>query len=109
MGATGLTLTGNERKQPQPRNFSAFNMRTTPELKGTISWISADQTQDEHTGKSYYTVRIAVSDGEIARLCNLKIIPGMPVEAFIQTESRSMFSYLIKPLSDQVMRTFRES
>jgi HlyD family secretion protein len=50
-----------------------------------------------------------LSDAELARLRGLKVIPGMPVEAFIQTESRTVLSYLLKPLRDQVMRTFRES
>jgi len=94
--------------QPVILRFSAFNARTTPELNGTISWISADQTHDEHSDKSYYIVRIAASDAEIARLHGLKVIPGMPVEAFIQTGARSVLSYLVKPLTDQVMRTFRE-
>jgi HlyD family secretion protein len=89
--------------------FSAFNLQTTPEINGTINWIAADQTEDQRTGMSYYTVRLAVSDAEAARLHGLKIIPGMPVEAFIKTESRTMLSYLLKPLTDQVMRTFRES
>jgi membrane fusion protein, type I secretion system len=89
--------------------FSAFNLRTTPELNGTVSWIAADQTEDQRTGAAYYTVRIAVPEAEAARLRDLKIIPGMPVEAFIQTESRTMLSYLLKPLRDQVVRTFRES
>jgi len=89
--------------------FSAFNQRTTPELNGTVSWISAELTQDQHTGTSYYTAHIAVSDAEMARFRGLKIIPGMPVEVFIQTESRTVLSYLLKPLKDQVMRTFRES
>jgi HlyD family secretion protein len=89
--------------------FSAFNQRTTPQLNGTISWISAELTQDQHTGASYYTAHIVVPDAEIARLGGLKVIPGMPVEAFIQTESRTVLSYLLKPLRDQVMRTFRES
>ena len=95
--------------QPALLRFSAFNLRTTPELNGTISWIAADQTEDKRTGTAYYTVRIAVPDAEVARLHGLKIIPGMPVEAFIQTESRTMLSYLLKPLMDQVTRTFRES
>jgi len=89
--------------------FSAFNLRTTPELNGNVSWIAADQTEDQRTGNAYYTVRIAVPQAEVARLHDLKVIPGMPVEAFIQTESRTMFSYLIKPLADQLKRTFRES
>lgn len=89
--------------------FSAFNQRTTPQINGTIGWISAEITQDQHTGTSYYTVRIALPEAEIDRLQGLKILPGMPVEAFIQTESRTVISYLLKPLTDQVMRAFRES
>jgi HlyD family secretion protein len=74
-----------------------------------VSWVSADITEDEKTGASYYTVRIAVSDAELARLKGLKVVPGMPVEAFIQTDTRTALSYFLKPLTDQVMRTFRES
>ena len=96
-------------EQPALLRFSAFNLRTTPELNGSVTWIAADQTEDQRTGSSYYTVRIGVPDAEVARLHGLKIIPGMPVEAFIQTQSRTMLSYLVKPLMDQVMRTFRES
>ena len=46
-------------EQPALLRFSAFNLRTTPELNGTVSWIAADQTEDQRTGASYYTVRIA--------------------------------------------------
>ena len=88
--------------------FSAFNQRTTPELNGTVTRISADVTQDQKSGASFYTVRIAVSEDEIARLEGNKLIAGMPVEAFIQTGERNVISYLVKPLSDQVMRAFRE-
>ena len=35
---------------------------------------------------SYYTVRIAVSPDEMARLGELKLVPGMPVEVFVQTD-----------------------
>jgi HlyD family secretion protein len=94
--------------QPVVLRFSTFNQRTTPQLNGTINWISPDLTQDQHSNASYYTVRIRVSDAEIARLRGLKIIPGMPVEAFIQTGSRTVLSYLVKPLTDQIMRSFRE-
>jgi HlyD family secretion protein len=94
--------------QPVVLRFSAFNQRTTPQLNGTINWISPDLIQDQHTNASYYTVRIRVSDAEIARLKGLKIIPGMPVETFIQTGERTVLSYLVKPLTDQIMRSFRE-
>jgi HlyD family secretion protein len=88
--------------------FSTFNLRTTPEINGTVTRISADTTTDQRTGQNYYTTRIAMTKKEIARLGDVKLIPGMPVEAFVQTGERSVMSYLMKPLQDQFMRAFRE-
>lgn len=88
--------------------FSAFNQRTTPELNGIVSRVSPDTTTDQRTGQAYYTIRISMSPEEVARLGEVKIIPGMPVEAFVQTGERTMLSYLAKPLHDQLMRAFRE-
>jgi HlyD family secretion protein len=88
--------------------FSAFNLRTTPELNGTVTRIAADTTTDQRTGQSYYLVRISMTADEIRRLGDVKLTPGMPVEAFIQTGQRTMVSYLVKPLRDQLMRAFRE-
>jgi HlyD family secretion protein len=89
--------------------LSAFNQRTTPELNGLVTRVSADVTTDQRTGQSYYTIRVSMPPAEVARLgAENKIIPGMPVEAFVQTGDRTMMSYLMKPLSDQFMRSFRE-
>jgi HlyD family secretion protein len=89
--------------------FSAFNQRTTPELNGAVTRVSADVTTDQRTGQSYYTIRVSLPPSEVARLGdNNKLIPGMPVEAFVQTGDRTMLSYLLKPLNDQLMRSFRE-
>ena len=88
--------------------FSAFNMRTTPELNGSVSSIAPDQTEDQRTGVPFYAVRIAISDAEVKKLQGLKLIPGMPVEVFLQTGSRTTLSYLLKPLMDQITRAFRE-
>ncbi len=88
--------------------LSAFNQRTTPELNGLVTRVSPDVTTDQRTGQSYYTIRVSMPPAEIARLGDVKLIPGMPVEAFVQTGDRTMMSYLVKPLSDQLMRAFRE-
>jgi HlyD family secretion protein len=88
--------------------FTAFNVRTTPEIEGTVARISADTSTDQRTGQSYYTVRIAMAADQVERLGDVKLLPGMPVEAFVQTGDRTMFSYLIKPLHDQFVRAFRE-
>jgi HlyD family secretion protein len=75
----------------------------------TVARIAADTTNDQRTGQSYYVVRISMTAEEIDRLRDsVKLTPGMPVEAFIQTGERTMLSYLVKPLHDQLMRSFRE-
>src|SRR6266480_3748605 len=88
--------------------FSAFNQRSTPEIAGVLTRISADITADQRTGQSFYVIRVAMSPEEVARLGEVKLLPGMPVEAFVQTGERTVLSYLMKPLRDQFMRTFRE-
>lgn len=88
--------------------FATFNQRITPEINGTVARISADVLLDQRTGASSYLVRIALSAEETARLGDVRLVPGMPVEVFLQTGNRSVMSYLVKPLQDQIMRAFRE-
>jgi HlyD family secretion protein len=94
--------------QPASLRFSAFNQRTTPEIQGAISRISADVTSDQRTGQNFYTARVSITPEELARLGNIKLLPGMPAEIFAKTYDRSVLSYFIKPLSDHVVRAFRE-
>ncbi len=88
--------------------FSAFDTRTTPEIDGEVTRVSADTSTDQRTGMSYYTIRIGLPPEELKKLGELKLLPGMPVEAFVQTGERTVISYLMKPLYDQFMRAFRE-
>jgi HlyD family secretion protein len=70
--------------------------------------VSPDTSADPKTGATFYTVRIAIPAEELGRLNGLKLVPGMPVESFIQTEERTVLSYLTKPLTDQALKAFRE-
>ncbi|MBM6596404.1 HlyD family type I secretion periplasmic adaptor subunit [Microvirga pudoricolor] len=88
--------------------LSAFNQRTTPEIMGRVTRIAADLVTDERSGLSHYPVRITIADGEWSKLGGSKLLPGMPVEGFIQTGYRTVLSYLTKPLTDNAMRAFRE-
>ncbi len=88
--------------------LSAFDQRTTPELNGVVSRVSPDVATDQRTGQTYYTIRVSMPPQEVARLGEVRLIPGMPVEAFVQTGDRTLMSYLMKPLHDQLMRAFRE-
>lgn len=89
-------------------SLNAFDMRETPQLNGQVQRISPDLSQDPRTGASYYTVRIALSEAELARLDGKELVPGMPAEVFIQTRARSVLGYLLEPLQVQMRRTFRE-
>ncbi|MEJ1161977.1 HlyD family type I secretion periplasmic adaptor subunit [Prosthecomicrobium sp. N25] len=86
--------------------FSAFNARTTPEVQGEVQRVSPDLSVDQRTGAGYYTARISILPDR--RVETLRLIPGMPVETFIQTAPRTVLSYFTKPLTDQLFKAFRE-
>ncbi|MDI7861381.1 HlyD family type I secretion periplasmic adaptor subunit [Rhizobiaceae bacterium n13] len=88
--------------------FAAFDHRTTPDLNGHVIEVSADVFTDEKTGASYYKAQVEPMPGETTKLGQRQVLPGMPVEAFIQTYERSPLEYLIKPLSDYFVKAFRE-
>jgi HlyD family secretion protein len=94
--------------QPAAIRFAAFNQRTTPEITGSVSRISADVTVDANSGASYYSVRILMPAEEIGRLQGMRLVPGMPAETFIRTDDRTVMSYLLKPLYEQAAKAFRE-
>ena len=85
--------------------FPAFNQRTTPEIKGSVTRVGADLTKEPQTNAVYYAARIQMHEYNRE---NLKVVPGMPVEAFIATGDRTALSYLIKPVTDQFTKAFRE-
>ncbi|MCF6370693.1 HlyD family type I secretion periplasmic adaptor subunit [Rhizobium sp. TRM95001] len=88
--------------------LSSFSGGATPELKGGIAEISAELATDTRTGANYYLARVRVEPEEWRRLEGRPLIPGMPAEAFVQTEAIPLLSYFAKPLADQFRRAFRE-
>ncbi|WP_264211338.1 HlyD family type I secretion periplasmic adaptor subunit [Leisingera thetidis] len=90
--------------------FSALDQRSTPELFGHVTQVSADAFEDQGSGVSYYRAEIELNPGEQGRLpAGTVLIPGMPVESYIRTADRSPLAYLIKPLADYFNKAFRES
>jgi len=88
--------------------FPSFDQRTTPELKASLLTVSADLIMDERTGTGYYTARLLIPEEELAKLGGKALIPGMPVEAFMKTQDRTVLSYLVKPVTDQIAHAMRE-
>lgn len=88
--------------------FSAFNQRTTPELTGEVAAISPSTTVDENTGLSHYKVRFIFPKWEFAKLGDVRLVPGMPVDSHIRTQERTALSYFVKPLTDNFQNALRE-
>jgi HlyD family secretion protein len=89
--------------------FSAFSSRDTPHLTGRVTLVSADALADPQTGATYYTAEIELADDQRARLGERALVPGMPVEVFLQTGRHTPLAYLVKPFTDYFTRAFRES
>jgi HlyD family secretion protein len=89
--------------------FPAFSARTTPELFGTVALVSPDALTQESTGQTYYRAEIVLTEAEIAKIPDQTLLPGMPVEAFIQTTNRTPLAYLLQPFTNYFARAFRET
>jgi membrane fusion protein, type I secretion system len=87
----------------------AGNQRIITDLVGEVTYIGADLTREkEQPNQAYYLVRASIQEDQVRHLEGLKLVPGMPAEIFIQTHERTPLQYLLKPLREQISRTFRE-
>ncbi|TDT75393.1 HlyD family secretion protein [Litoreibacter halocynthiae] len=90
--------------------LTGLNARTTPILEGKVFYISADAILDrqQEVPQEVYVARVSVSPEQLSRVRGFSPTPGMPAEIMIQTEARTFFQYLIKPITDSMNRAFRE-
>jgi HlyD family secretion protein len=88
--------------------FPAFDQRTTPRLAARVARISPTSIEDPVTRQSYFRVELQIKTEELARLNGQRLVPGMPVEAFLETGERSVLNYITRPLVTQLRRAFRE-
>ncbi len=94
--------------QPVSIRFPAFDAATTPECKGTVQRVSADLIKDPQRQVSYFVARTTLDDPKACLKDARRLQPGMPAEVHIQTGERNVWSYVLKPLTDQMHRAFRE-
>ncbi|MBW8268544.1 HlyD family type I secretion periplasmic adaptor subunit [Caldovatus aquaticus] len=86
----------------------AFKQRLVPYLHGHVTYVASDVTMDERTRQSYFRAFVLIDQDQLAHLPNVHLVPGMPVEAYIQVGERSFFRYMIQPILDSFHRAFRE-
>ena len=89
--------------------FPGLDNRTTPRLAARVERIAADQTLDEATNVAFYKIRLRIPKEELAKLDGQTLVPGMPVETFVTTGSRTVLAYLTKPIVDQIAHAMKES
>lgn len=89
-------------------HFSSLNRRTTPEIEAVVRYISADRLIDPVNNVPYFNARLHMEDELPPEIKPDQIFAGMPVEAFISTESRTFVEYLIQPIKDSLKRAFNE-
>lgn len=85
--------------------FTAFSSTATPEIAGRVIVVAPERTTNEQGNTSFYAVRVEIDQRALVRE-DMKLVAGMPAEVFIETNSRSMLSYITKPLRDQFNRAF---
>lgn len=92
--------------------FSSLDPRTTPEPAGTVKRVSPDSITDEVTQERFYRATVEISAEELAGLeravGGAAMVPGMPVQALLETRSRTAFGWVVGPFVDQVGLAFRE-
>lgn len=88
--------------------LTALDQRVTPELRGQVTYVSADVRQDSPQTPRYYAVRATLNPNEIEKLGNSKLVPGMPAELMIKRGDRTVLAFLVKPLRDQLSHAFKE-
>ena len=88
--------------------FSAFKQAITPKMQGKVNNLSADRLTDEKTGAPYYQAQVELTPESYVKLGNLELVPGMPAEVLINTGERTVFEYLMQPISNAFARAFIE-
>ncbi len=87
--------------------FSAFGS-ATPVMEGVVNHVSGDRLINEQTGMPYYLARVSLTEKGAQTLGSLKLQPGMPAEVLINTGDRTLFQYIMQPITNAVARSLIE-
>ena len=90
--------------------FTAYGQRNLPQIFGTLRSISADRLIEEHTGEPYFLAKVEIDPLELERIApDIELSPGMPADVMILTGERTILDYLIRPFTESLTKSFRES
>ena len=93
--------------QPAEIRFTTFNSRTTPLVKGTLTYISPDALADDK-GNPFFQLHVRPDLESLAHAGIERLAPGRQAEVFVQTTARTLVDYLVGPILDTARRAMRE-
>lgn len=88
--------------------FTGIHNGRAPEITGSVTRVGADLSRNDQGRAQFFMARVSVDAQEMQKLKDAKIVPGMPVEVFVQTNTYTAMAYLMKPIADQFRRALRE-
>lgn len=88
--------------------LTGYKQRVIPIVHGTLLNISADRLTDQKSGTGYYLAQVKVDEKELGELKGVKLAPSMPALVMIPTGERTALDYLLRPLTESVLKSFRE-
>lgn len=88
--------------------FPSLRKRVIPTISGEVVYVSADRLIDKATQLPYYTVRVKPAETLPPEFDQIRLLPGMPVEVFVETGERTFLNYLVGPITETFARAFRE-
>jgi HlyD family type I secretion membrane fusion protein len=88
--------------------FPSFRNLGLPVITGNVQAVSRDRLVDEATKDPYFDAQINVDRKNLPDAIVSKLSAGMPAEVVIPTGERTVFAYLISPLSERFGTSMRE-
>jgi HlyD family type I secretion membrane fusion protein len=95
-------------EMPADVHLTAYKQRITPVVKGQVIQVSADRLVENRTGAPYYTALVRINEGELDKVPNVKLYPGMAAMVMIPTVERTAFDYFVGPLVMSFRQSFRQ-
>jgi HlyD family type I secretion membrane fusion protein len=89
--------------------LTAYRQRNLLQIHGSLRSISADRLIDDRSGEAYFLAKVEVDRAELARLKDVRLMPGMPAEVMILTGERTLLDYFLRGFLESVTKSFRES
>jgi HlyD family type I secretion membrane fusion protein len=96
-------------ESPAKVRLAAFDARTTPLLPGRVTFVSPDRMTDADTGESWFAATVEVDAAALRHHPEIRLKAGMPAELFVTTSDRTLFQYLVNPITAFTSRAMRET